>query len=89
MFYGKRLILAKSLGTLAAGRAADNAVPAVWLTPLLCDEECANDISRAEAPALLAAGRGDWREELGLLHTRTAAVSSFAADLSSSVRQAT
>lgn len=41
------LVLAKSLGTLAAGWVADNSVPAVWTTPLLDDEECVENIARA------------------------------------------
>lgn len=40
--------------------AAESAVPAVWLTPLLRDDECLNDIRRSEAPALLVSGSRDW-----------------------------
>jgi hypothetical protein len=32
---GSPLLIGKSLGTVAAGVAADRALPAVWLTPLL------------------------------------------------------
>ncbi|PHP52033.1 hypothetical protein [Actinomyces ruminis] len=56
----ERLVLAKSLDTMASGWAADNAVPAVWLTPLLYDDECLNDISRFEAPAVPISGSRDW-----------------------------
>lgn len=51
--------MAMSLG-VAAGCAADNAIPAVWLTPLLRDDGCVRDISRSTAPALLVAGSRDW-----------------------------
>ncbi len=57
---GRRLIMAKSLGTLAAGCAADHAIPAVWVTPLLRDDRCVRDIARSSAPALLVAGSRDW-----------------------------
>jgi hypothetical protein len=54
-----QLVLAKSLGTLAAGWVADHHVPAVWTTPLLIDEKCVTDIERGAAPALLLAGSQD------------------------------
>jgi hypothetical protein len=53
------LVLAKSVGTLAAGWVADHHVPTVWTTPLLDDKECVEDITRAGSPALLLAGSRD------------------------------
>lgn len=54
-----QLVLAKSLGTMAAGWVADRSIPAIWTTPLLTEEQCVDDISRASAPALLLAGSND------------------------------
>jgi len=54
-----QLVLAKSLGTMAAGWVADRSIPAIWTTPLLTDDQCVDDISRASAPALLLAGSND------------------------------
>lgn len=54
-----RLLLAKSMGTMAAGWVADHDVPAVWTTPLLTDEKCVADIERGTAPALLLAASQD------------------------------
>lgn len=56
---GARLVVGKSLGSLAAGWAADAGVPAVWLTPLLTDEGVTDDLARASAPTLLVAGTRD------------------------------
>jgi hypothetical protein len=53
------LIVAKSIGTLAAGWVADHSVPTVWTTPLLSDAECVEHITRASSPALLVAGSHD------------------------------
>ncbi len=53
------LVLAKSVGTLAAGWVADHEVPTVWTTPLLVDTECVENITRASSPALLLAGSRD------------------------------
>jgi hypothetical protein len=60
-----RLILAKPIGTLAAGWAADHDVAAVWTTPLMTNTACVADIRRSRAPALLIAGRNDhaWNEQ--------------------------
>jgi hypothetical protein len=55
----RRLVLGKSLGTYAAAWAADNKVPAIWLTPLLSDQSCAADIMRSAAPAVLVASTAD------------------------------
>lgn len=53
------LVVAKSVGTYAAGWVADHDVPAVWTTPLLTDDECVADIARASSAALLVAGTID------------------------------
>lgn len=50
------LVLAKSMGTLAAGWVADHDVPAIWTTPLLNAELCVRDLARSAAPALLTGG---------------------------------
>jgi hypothetical protein len=54
-----RLLVGKSLGTLAAGLAADRSLPAVWLTPLLTLPEVVEPLRRATAPTLLVGGTGD------------------------------
>ncbi len=54
-----QLVLAKSVGTLAAGWVADHSIPALWTTPLLIDDECVSNIARASSPALLIAGSRD------------------------------
>lgn len=53
-----RLLIAKSLTTLAAGEAADRGWAAVWLTPLFEDRIVAN-LRRRTAPALLVGGTND------------------------------
>lgn len=53
------LVLAKSMGTLAAGWVADHAVPAIWTTPLLHQQDCVRDLARSTAPALLVGGSQD------------------------------
>ena len=53
------LLIGNSLGTLAAGVAADRGLPAVWLTPLLHLSEPAASIARATRPALLVGGTAD------------------------------
>lgn len=54
-----RLVLAKSVGTLAAGWAADHGVPGVWITPLLQRNSIEAEVTRSSAPALLAGGAAD------------------------------
>ena len=56
---GARLVVGKSLGSMAAGWAADEGVPAVWLTPLLTYLQVPDDIARSAAPTLLVAGTRD------------------------------
>ena len=56
---GRRLVIGKSLGTLAAGAAAERGWPAVWLTPLLNLPEFVEMLERRTAPALLIGGTND------------------------------
>lgn len=60
------LIIASSLGTLAAGLAADQGLPAVWITPLLHRPEVVEGLRRATARCLLIGGTADssWRPGL-------------------------
>lgn len=60
------LVVAKSLTTRAAGLAAERALPAIWLTPLLSDEACVAMLRERTAPAMLVGGTGDpmWDAEL-------------------------
>ncbi|TDC80191.1 alpha/beta hydrolase [Streptomyces hainanensis] len=61
-----RLLVGKSLGTLAAGVAADRRIAAVWLTPLLTDEFVAGALRRAEASTLLVGGTADGWWDAGI-----------------------
>jgi pimeloyl-ACP methyl ester carboxylesterase len=56
---GRPLLIAKSLGTNAAAIAAERALPAVWLTPLLTVPWVAAAMGRATAPMLLIGGTAD------------------------------
>ncbi len=53
------VLIAKSLGTRAAAFAAERAMPAIWLTPLLTDPSVAAAITANPAPALLIGGTAD------------------------------
>jgi hypothetical protein len=53
------VVVAKSLGTRAAGWAAERGVPAVWLTPLLRDPGCLAGVRGNPAPQLVVAGLAD------------------------------
>jgi hypothetical protein len=53
------LLVGKSLGTFAAPLAAERRLPAVWLTPLLCEPLIVAALRRAEAPFLLIGGTAD------------------------------
>jgi hypothetical protein len=53
------LLIAKSLTTRASSIAADRGWPAVWLTPMLDDEESLTGLRRRRAPALLVGGTAD------------------------------
>jgi hypothetical protein len=56
---GRPVLIGKSLGTNAAGLAADRSLPAVWLTPLLTYPWVVDAMARATAPFLLVGGTGD------------------------------
>lgn len=56
---GHPLLIGKSLGSLAAGVAADRSLPAVWLTPLLTMPSAIVAMERATAPFLLVGGTAD------------------------------
>jgi hypothetical protein len=56
---GSPLLIGKSLGTVAAGVAADRALPAVWLTPLLTEPWAVAALGRAGAAFLLVGGTAD------------------------------
>lgn len=62
----RRLLLRKSLGTLAANLAAEGDLPAIWLTPLLYDVGVAEARSRTTASTLLIGGTADesWRADV-------------------------
>jgi predicted alpha/beta-hydrolase family hydrolase len=53
------LVVSKSLSTRASGLVADHGYPAVWLTPLLDDEQSVAGLRRRRAPALLVGGTAD------------------------------
>src|SRR5690242_18861621 len=53
------LLIGKSLGTHAAGLAAERDLPAVWLTPLLTHPPQVAALARATAPFLLVGGTAD------------------------------
>jgi hypothetical protein len=56
---GRPLLIAKSLGTNAAGLAAERSLPAVWLTPVLTVPWVSAALARATAPFLLVGGTAD------------------------------
>jgi pimeloyl-ACP methyl ester carboxylesterase len=56
---GRPLLIGKSLGTNAAGVAAERGLPAIWLTPLLTLPWVVDALSRATAPVLLIGGSAD------------------------------
>jgi hypothetical protein len=53
------VVIAKSLGSLAAPLVADRGLAAVWFTPLLTDEPTVAALRRATAPCLLVGGTAD------------------------------
>jgi pimeloyl-ACP methyl ester carboxylesterase len=55
----RALLIGKSLGSVAAGLAAERDLPAIWLTPLLRSPEVAAAIAAAGQPPLLVGGTGD------------------------------
>lgn len=56
---GRPLLVGKSLGTLSASLAAERALPAVWLTPLLKTPWAVAVLERPTAPFLLVGGTSD------------------------------
>lgn len=54
-----RLLVGKSLGSLACGIAAERDIAAAWLTPLLTIDRVARALQRAQAPTLLIGGSAD------------------------------
>jgi hypothetical protein len=56
---GERLVIGKSLGTLAAGSVAERGWRAVWLTPLLDYPPLVEMLRARTAPALLVGGTRD------------------------------
>jgi pimeloyl-ACP methyl ester carboxylesterase len=54
-----KLVIGKSLTTRACTVAAEREWPAVWLTPLLADEDTVAALRRRTAPALLVGGTAD------------------------------
>ena len=56
---GERLVIGKSLGTLAAGAAAERGWRAVWLTPLLNQPPFVEMLRARTQPALLVGGTND------------------------------
>lgn len=53
------LLIGKSLGSHAAASAADAAVPAIWVTPLLTNESVVAALRAMQAPFLLVGGTAD------------------------------
>ena len=58
-YRGRVLVIAKSLGTLAAARAAERRYDAVWLTPLLTDPEAAEPLLSYPGSQLVVIGASD------------------------------
>jgi hypothetical protein len=60
------VIIGKALGSFAAVLAAEQQLPAIWLTPLLTDVAVAEAITVGTAPALLIGGTADkyWVSEI-------------------------
>jgi hypothetical protein len=54
-----RLIVAKSITSLATPVAAERSVPGAWLTPLLDEARCVEGLRARTAPALLVGGTAD------------------------------
>jgi pimeloyl-ACP methyl ester carboxylesterase len=60
------LVIAKSLGSFAAARIGDLALPAIWVTPVLTNPAVVESLRLATAPFLLIGGSSDelWNLEL-------------------------
>ncbi|OJF09504.1 alpha/beta hydrolase [Couchioplanes caeruleus] len=57
--HGRPVLIAKSLGSHAAALAADEELPAIWLTPILTDDSVVEAITANRAPQLLIGGTDD------------------------------
>jgi hypothetical protein len=55
----QQVLIAKSIGTLAAPLAAERQLPAIWLTPLLTADFVVAAIRANPAPALVVGGADD------------------------------
>jgi hypothetical protein len=55
----RRLLVAKSISSHAAPMAAEQAIPAIWLTPLLGEEQVRQGLAACSAPALLVGSTAD------------------------------
>lgn len=67
------LIMAKSLGTLAAPVAAEEGLPGIWFTPLCHEQTCLDGIRAAaahDAPQLLVGGSADPEWDTALTSAR-------------------
>lgn len=62
---GKRLIVAKSFGSLAAPWASRHGVPGIWVTPLVTDDPVAESLRDATANDFAVGGDADelWRPD--------------------------
>lgn len=58
-FTGRQVVVGKSLGTLAATRAAALCLDAAWLTPLLTDPDAAKPLVTYPASQFVMIGSGD------------------------------
>ncbi len=58
-YTGRVVVVAKSLGTLAAGRAASRGLDAAWLTPLLTERAAAEPLRSYPASQLVVIGSSD------------------------------
>ncbi|MEU6480375.1 alpha/beta hydrolase [Streptomyces sp. NPDC047017] len=54
-----RLLVGKSLGSLACGIAAGRGLPAAWLTPVLTYDHVVRGLRATQAPTLLIGGSAD------------------------------
>jgi hypothetical protein len=55
----RRLLVTKSISSYAAPMAAEQGIPAIWLTPLLSHEPVAQGLAACTAPALLVGSTAD------------------------------
>ncbi|MEV8373793.1 alpha/beta hydrolase [Kribbella sp. NPDC056861] len=76
---GTPLLIGKSLASHASVVAAELALPAVWLTPVLTSEWVVDGLRRATAPFLLVGGTADALWDSGLARELTPYVLEIAA----------